>query len=222
MWTLYQFPLCPFSRKVRIALAEKNVDFALELEYPWARSDRLLGLNQAGQTPVLAGEKPGPLVHSQAICEYFEETVEKAPLLGSGSAARAEVRRLTAWFDEKCYAEATNPLLLERMYKRVVLRQPPEARTLRAASQAVALHLDRIEALLGERRWLAGATFSLADVAAFAQLSVADYLGGLGFSGYPDTKQWYSAVKSRPSVRRLLPDRMEGLVPPPHYDKLDF
>ncbi|MEE4348858.1 MAG: glutathione S-transferase family protein [Pacificimonas sp.] len=222
MWTLYQFPLCPFSRKVRIALAEKDVEFALETEYPWARSDRLVDLNRAGQTPVLAGEKPGPLADSQAICEFFEETIEKAPLMGSGSAARAEVRRLTAWFDEKCYAEAVNPLMMERMYKRIVLREPPEARALRGAAQAVVVHLDYIEYLLGDRRWLAGSTFTLADIAAFSQLSVADYLGGLSFSGYPDAKQWYATVKSRPSVRRLLPDRMEGLVPPAHYDKLDF
>lgn len=222
MWTLHHFPLCPFSRKVRIALAEKDVEFALELDYPWDRSDRLMDLNPAGQTPALVGERGAPLADSDAICEYFEETVEKAPLLGSGAAARAEVRRLTAWFDQKCYAEAVNPLMGERMYKRLVLRQPPDARVLRASSQALGAHLDYIEGLLGERRWLAGNSFSLADIAAFAQLSVADYLGGLPLNGYPDAKQWYSAVKSRPSVRRLLPDRMNGLIPPPHYDKLDF
>ena len=222
MWILHQFLLCPFSRKVRIVLTEKGVEFTLAEELPWLKSDALMDMNRAGQTPVLSGGRDGPLANSAAIAEYFEETVEKTPLLGSGPAQRAEVRRLAAWFDQKCYAEAVNPLLGERMYKRLVLRQPPDAGAIRQAARALAGHLDYIEYLLAERRWLAGPGFSLADIAAFAQLSVADYLGGLSWQGYPDAKTWYSTVKSRPSVRALLPERMEGLRPPAHYDKLDF
>ncbi|MEM8827363.1 MAG: glutathione S-transferase family protein [Pseudomonadota bacterium] len=222
MWTLHHFPLCPFSRKVRILLAEKEVEFTLETALPWERTDAFIDMNRAGQTPVLSGGRDGPLADSVAIAEYFDETVEKAPLLGSGAAARAEVRRLTAWFDQKCYAEAIAPLLTERMYKRIVLREAPDSRALRTAARALAEHLDYIEYLLGARRWLAGSTFSLADVTAAAQLSVADYLGGTDWRGFPDAKTWYSAMKSRRSVRALLPERMEGISPPNHYDKLDF
>ncbi len=222
MWTLSQFPLCPFSRKIRILLAEKGVPFELKTEYPWDRSDRLMDLNRSGQTPVLSGEKDGPLADSQAIAEYFEETVEKSPLMGSGPAMRAEVRRLTAWFDQKFYAEAVNPLLTERMYKRIVLRASPDAGAIRQAARALTQHLDYIEYLLGDRRWLAGSSFSLADISAAAHISVADYLGGTDWRGYPDAKTWYSAIKSRPSVRALLPERMEGISPPAHYDQLDF
>ena len=34
MWQLYQFPLCPFSRKVRLHLSEKGVPFELWRENP--------------------------------------------------------------------------------------------------------------------------------------------------------------------------------------------
>lgn len=222
MWTLYHFPLCPFSRKVRIALTEKGVPFELAEVRPWERPDALVDRNRACQTPVLDGEKPGPLADSQAICEFFEETVEKTPLIGSGAAARAEVRRLCTWFDEKFYAETVHLLLAERMYKRIAERAAPDGGALRAAARRGAEHLDYIEYLLGERRWLAGATFSLADISAAAQLSVADYLGGVDWKAAPDARVWYSAVKSRPSFRALLPERMSGVTPPAHYDKLDF
>jgi glutaredoxin len=53
MWQLYQFPLCPFSRKVRLALSEKGVAFDLVREDPWAASDEFYALNPAGRTPVL-------------------------------------------------------------------------------------------------------------------------------------------------------------------------
>ncbi|MBV7257763.1 glutathione S-transferase family protein [Pacificimonas sp. WHA3] len=222
MWTLHHFTLCPFSRKVRIVLAEKGVEFTLEEELPWLKSDELMDMNRAGQTPVLSGGKAGPIADSIAICEYFEETIEKAPLLGSGAAARAEVRRLTAWFDQKFYAEVVNPLLTERMFKRLVMRASPDSAALRVAARAMAVHLDYIEYLLGDRRWLAGSTFSLADIAAAAQLSVADYLGGIDWRGYRDAKTWYATVKSRRSIRAMLPERMAGISPPIHYDKLDF
>ena len=62
----------------------------------------------------------------------------------------------------------------------------------------------------------------MADVAAAAHISVADYLGGIDWDGHDSTRQWYSALKSRPTFRPMLGEKMEGLPPPPHYDKLDF
>ena len=53
MWLLYQFPLCPFSRKVRLLLAEKNISYELIREDPWKASDDFWNLNPACRTPVL-------------------------------------------------------------------------------------------------------------------------------------------------------------------------
>ncbi|MCA3256086.1 MAG: glutathione S-transferase family protein [Alphaproteobacteria bacterium] len=223
MWQLFQYPLCPFSRKVRFALAEKGVAHELVREYPWDKRDEFTDLNPAGQTPVLVATSGAlTLIDSNAICEYFEETVERTPLLGAGPAERAETRRLVAWFDTKFFAEAGVLLLQERMFKRLVARSSPDATLLRAAGRAVEHHLDYIEYLLDHRRWLGGSTFGLADIAAAAHLSVADYLNGVDWTGHAGAKQWYSAIKSRPTFRPLLADRMEGLAPPQHYDKLDF
>ncbi len=54
MWQLFQFPLCPFSRKVRLILAEKGVGHELVRENPWERRDEFIDLNPAGETPVMA------------------------------------------------------------------------------------------------------------------------------------------------------------------------
>jgi glutathione S-transferase len=221
MWRLYQYPLCPFSRKVRLALAEKGVEAELVAERPWERRDEFVDMNPAGQTPVLVGER-AVLCDSSAICEYFEETIERSPLIGASAADRAEVRRLTAWFDQKFYAEVTHLLLAERMYKRIVERASPDGAALRTAGRNLENHLGYLEYLLDHRRWLSGATIGLADLAAAAHLSVADYLGALDWKGHGTAKQWYSVIKSRPSFRQLLTERMDGLTPPAHYDKLDF
>ena len=185
MWLLYQFPLCPFSRKVRLLLGEKGIGYDLVRESPWAMRDEFLDLNPAGTTPVMADHDKGlTLIDSQAICEYFEETVEKVPLISGTAAGRAEVRRLTAFFDQNFYGDVVGPLLHERMKKRLIERAPPDARVLREAMKRANVHMDYMDYLLDHRSWMAGGTLSLADIAAAAHLSVADYLGGIDWQGH--------------------------------------
>jgi len=218
MWQLFQFPLCPFSRKVRLLLGEKGIAYELVRENPWEQRDEFLALNPAGRTPVLRHpERDLTLVDSRAICEYCEETVEKNPMINGTAANRAEIRRLVALFDEVFFADVTEPLLYERMKKRIVLRQPPDSRLLREAMRLANDHLDYIDYLIDNRPWLAGATMSLADLAAAAQISVADYLGGIDWQSHEQAQGWYSVFKSRPSFRPLLAERMEVIHPPAHY-----
>jgi glutathione S-transferase len=103
------------------------------------------------------------------------------------------------------------------MKKRLVLRTSPDSGALRSAMRLAHEHLDYIDWLTDNRRWLAGAQLSLADFAAAAQISVADYLGGIDWSGHEGARTWYRVLKSRPSFRPLLTQKMEGIVPPTHY-----
>jgi len=218
MWQLYYFPLCPFSRKVRLALSEKGVGYDLRRETPWDASDAFYSYNPAGRTPVLRlEEKNLTLIDSQAICEFFEETVDKSPLILGTAVGRAEIRRLTALFDESFFADVTHPLLHEKMKKRLVLKQSPDSTSLRKAMRLAHEHLDYIDWLTDNRRWLAGAQLSLADFAAAAQISVAEYLGGIDWSGHDEAHGWYRVMKSRPSFRPLLTEKMEGIPAPAGY-----
>lgn len=223
MWQIFQFPLCPFSRKVRLLLGEKGVAYELVRENPWEHRDEFIDMNPTGRTPVVRDhERDITLIDSNAICEYFEETVDKNPMISGTATGRAEIRRLVAWFDEQFFGDVVALLLHERMHKRIVHRQPPDARLLREAMRMANQHLDYTDYLIDHRPWLAGATMSLADIAAAAHISVADYLGGIDWSGHEQTKGWYAGFKSRPSFRPLLSERMEVITAPKHYEQLDF
>lgn len=223
MWQLFQFPLCPFSRKVRLMLTEKGVQFELVRESPWERRDEFVDLNPAGRTPVMVESDRGIiLIDSRAICDYFEETVDAVPMIPGPATDRAEIRRLISWLDEQLYADVVGPLLEERMRKRLVRREAPDTKVLREAMRACNAHMDYLDYLLDHRRWLAGPLLTLADLAAAAHLSVADYLGGVDWRGHKQTVDWYGVMKSRPSFRPLLAERMEVITPPTHYDKVDF
>ena len=81
--------------------------------------------------------------------------------------------------------------------------------------------LDELDTLLDHRMWLAGPTLTLTDLAAAAQVSVADYLGVIDWSGHDQAYIWYSVLKSRRSFQPLLTDRVEAMTPPPHYAQID-
>lgn len=224
MWQLYHYALCPFSRKVRLLLGEKGVGYELVREHPWTRRDEFVDLNPAAETPVMVqADKGVALIDSAAICEYFEETVDKAAMISGTAANRAEIRRLVAWFDHAFFRDVSGPLLEERMKKRIVPNSPaPSAAAMREAMKGAVAHLDYTDYLLGHRKWLAGATMTLADLACAAHISTADYLGGIDWRGHEETARWYRGIKSRPTMRALLAERMEGIVPPKHYDDPDF
>ncbi|QQN73329.1 glutathione S-transferase family protein [Croceicoccus sp. YJ47] len=222
MWQLYQFPLCPFSRKLRLLMSEKNIAFTLERENPWDTREAFYLMNPTGRTPVVRHSEKGiVLADSKAIAEYFEETVDKNPMINGTATGRAEIRRLVALFDENFYGDVVAPLTMERMTKRIVLKEAPDSRILRAAMRLCDEHLDYVDYLIDNRPWLAGPTMSLADLAAAAQISVADYLGGINWSGHEQARSWYSVFKSRPSFQPLLSDRMEGVHPPRHYSDVN-
>ena len=222
MWRLYQFPLCPFSRKVRLLLGEKRIAYELCQVIPWRRQLEFRQLNRTGRTPAMQDAEHGiVLADSRAICEYFEETVVGFPLMSGSAEQRAEIRRLVAWFDEQFYAEVTWPLLRGRLITPAKTGGNRNTGMLPGARRKADAYLDELGYYLGHRRWLAGPTLSLADLAAAAQISVSDYFGGIDWSGHEQANVWYSVLKSRPSFQPILAARVAGIEPPPHYSDLD-
>ena len=222
MRVLHHLPLSPYSRKVRLALAEKRIPFELRVERVWERRPEFLEMNAACTVPVLQEENGLAIADSYAICEYLDEAYPDIGLFGRTLAERAEVRRLVAWFDGKFGAEVTRNLVYEKQMKRVLGRGNPDASVIRAGYQNLRPHLDYLGWLAETRAWLAGPTVSLADFAAAAHLSTLDYIGDVDWSVSEAAKEWYARMKSRPAFRALLADRISGVAPPPHYANLDF
>jgi glutathione S-transferase len=223
MRLLHHLPLSPYSRKVRLALAEKGLPFELKLERVWERRPEFLALNPAAQVPVLVEENGLAVADSAAICEYLDEAYPETPaLIGRTLAERVECRRLVAWFDGKFAREVDDNLLFEKMMRRLLGRGEPEAAAIRAGFVNLRHHLAYLGWLAEHRKWLAGDALTLADLAAAAHLSALDFLGDVDWSISPAAKEWYARVKSRPAFRPLLNDRVGGLTPPAHYADLDF
>ncbi|MEJ1990355.1 MAG: glutathione S-transferase family protein [Maritimibacter sp.] len=218
---LYHFPLSPFSRKVRLSLAEKKIEVELVEERYWLKNPEFLRRNPAGKVPVLRMDSQ-TLAESAAICEYLEERYPNPALMPTSPEGRYEVRRLVGWFDDKFHNEVTSKLVYERVNKKITGQGYPDSANVKAGAKAIKMHLDYMGWLLDQRRWLAGDQMTLADFAAAAHLSTLDYISDVDWDRNANVREWYSKIKSRPAFRSILADHLPGFPPPPHYADLDF
>ena len=94
--------------------------------------------------------------------------------------------------------------------------------TVRAGREALRAEPDPARHAGRHERVPRGRELSLADLALAAHLSALDYYGEVPWAEYPPLTEWYTRIKSRPSFRPLLADRVPGQPPVPHYAELDF
>jgi glutathione S-transferase len=228
MATLLHYPLCAFSRSIRLALVECGFEADLVEERPWEWRRAFIELNPAGTVPVLVTEEHGPISGTYPISEFLADTIdERDPrgfqLFPGEPPARAEARRLVDWFHRKFYDEVTSYLVDEKVFRRFGPQSSsPNMEAMRAGHDNLRYHLTYIGHLADTRSWLAGEALSFADLAAAAHLSVLDYLGEVPWEEFEAAKNWYALLKSRPSFRPLLQDRVPGFTASETYADLDF
>ena len=165
-----------------------------------------------------------------SIAEYLDETrgalKRERRLLAEDPMDRAEIRRLADWYLVKTESEVTRHLVRERVLKPLMPEAlgggSPDSSAIRAARANIRQHMKYTNWLAGTRPWLAGPRITYADLAAASTLSILDYLGEIDWSGHNAARDWYTRMKSRPSFRPLLADRVRGLSPAAHYADLDF
>lgn len=228
MTKLYQYPLDPFCRRIRVSVAELGGELDLIEERPWDARTEFLRMNPTGLVPVLVADDGTIAAGIEAVEGYLEDTRdENTPSqVGVTAAERAETRRLVAWFDGKFHHDVSAPLLIEKIVRRFVPPEhgggAPNMNRVRAALDKIRPQLDYVGSLVRERNWIAGDEITIADFAAASHLSVLDYLGDVPWSSDDDAKAWYQRIKSRPSFRSILADKIQGMPPPRIYADLDF
>jgi glutathione S-transferase len=158
----------PYARKVRIALAEKKIDYALREESPWTPGNAVSAANPLGKIPVLVLDDGTRLFDSRVIVEYLDTVSPVSRLIPEPSRQRIAVKRWEALADGLCDAAAA--INLER--KRPARQQ---------SSPWIARQQETIDRALGEmaleldaRPWCNGEGYSLADIATGCALGYLD------------------------------------------------
>jgi RNA polymerase-associated protein len=202
MLKLYNYPDCPFCQKVRVVLAEKDLEYEehlVDLRKQDQKTPEFLALNPYGKVPVLVDDET-VVYDSTIINEYLEDEYPIPSLLPTpeDSQGRARVRLLEDYCDNS-FIPPTTVLLAQALKpegERDEQRVEQARDDLRRCLYFLREHLDGNE-------FLAGDSFTLADAAFAPRMMV---LGRLGFEFEPalaPVQQWLDRVRTRPSVARL-------------------
>lgn len=218
---VYHYPICPFSRQVRIYLSELGIEFTLVKEDYWQSKSNVRKLNPAGVLPII---QINDNIYSgiYAITEYIYDSYDHFIFMHESKEIKAEIRRLIAWANDKFYNEVTKVFINEKVIRPFSNIGTPRVEYLKAMSQNLHKHLEYFTSVLEERSFLAYDSISCADIACSTHLSVLDYFGEINWDKYLIVKQWYSIIKSRPSFRSLLNDQVPGFTAHKSYKNLDF
>jgi glutathione S-transferase len=195
MIKLYTFPPSTNSRKVRIALLEKGLEFErinVDLAKREQKNPEYLKIHPFGQVPALDDE--GFIVYdSTVINEYLEDEYPYPPLMPKDSEGRARARLLEDFRDSHF-----NPVFVKIIYE---MRKPEGERVaevITGAKSDINKCFDRIEMELQGKEYLAG-SFSLADIAFMANLELLDRFQIPVDPKYKNTIAWIARLKARPS-----------------------
>jgi glutathione S-transferase len=213
MRSLLQLLLAPPSRFVRLLIAEKRL--ACDLAVPEDLSQHL---------PVFIDLDGSRYQGLWAIVDHLEGAYPERPLAPEDEAARAESLRLLDWTMGPFLDSVTRRIVYERASQRYTgstARRAPDMEIVRAGREALRAELGVIGASAERNGCLASRDCTLGDLAVAAHLSAMDYFGEVPWSDFPATAEWYMRIKSRPSFRTLLADRIPGQPPVSHYADLD-
>jgi stringent starvation protein A len=200
MLKLYDYPDCPFCQKVRVVLAEKDLEFEkifVDLRKQEQKLPDFLRLNPYGKVPVLIDEDE-VIYDSTIINEYLEDEYPLPRLMPEDSQRRSRVRMLEDYCDNSFIPPTT--MLLAQLRKTDAERDGQRVEQAREELRRALYYLrDR----LAGQEFLVGKEFSLADAAFAPRIMV---LGRLGVELEPalaSVQAWIDRIRVRPSVRSL-------------------
>jgi glutathione S-transferase len=203
-------------------MREKKLDYELIFDFPWDRKNAFSKKHVFSDLPALVDANGAVLEGWYAIVEHLEQSYRTNSLLGATPNEKAESRRIATLFNEMFFADVTKNIVFEKVMKRHIDRSSPDSASIRKGADAIKKYFDYISWLTDCRNWLSGDEFSLADISAASQISCVDYVGSIKWDDYSAVKDWYVRIKSRPSFRDILADRIPNIAPPDYYSELDF
>jgi glutathione S-transferase len=213
MRRLVHLLLSPPSRFARLLIAEKRLTF-----------DPLPAEDPSAQLPMFVDLDGARAVGLWAIVDHLEGGYPEHPLTPEEPLARAESLRLVDWAMATLHENVTRKIVYEKASQRftgAAAKRAPDMEAIRSGREALKGALKEIGANAEQHGYLAARECTLGDLAVAAHVSALDYFGEVSWGDYQAAAEWYMRMKSRPSFRSLLSDRVPGQPPVSHYAELD-
>jgi len=211
--TVYGIPGSPFLRSVEIALREKGVDYRLQVLNPGESksAEYLQERHPFGRIP--AFEHDGFRIYeTQAIIRYIDQVFPDPALTPADPKERARMNQVIGAIEWYFFPKAGVPIGFNRIVGPAVFGITPDEAAIQEAIPMAQTCIAEFARLLGEQRFIAGETFSIADIMLGAQLDFFRYTPeGASLLGDTQLEQWLDRIRQRSS--------MLATEPPPAFKK---
>ena len=206
---LYEYTMAPNPRRVRIFLAEKGVEIdTVQVDIPSGENlaAEFRAINPRSLLPTLVLDDGTVIDESVAICRYIEELHPEPPLMGTDAQSKAVIesaQRHMEWDGLLSVAEAfrnANPAFRDRGISGSEGVPAIEALVDRGRASTLRF-FAALNDTLGESEYVAGDTFSIADITAFCVVDFAKWIQIRAGDEHPHLNRWYAGVKARPSAQ---------------------
>ena len=194
-------PTSPYVRKVRIALAEKKIEYQMVDASPWELGNPVHEWSPLGKVPVLVLDDGTQLFDSRVIVEYIDTVSPVSRLIPEPNRQRIEVKRWEALADGIC--DATQAIVLES-------RRPAKQQNqgwVDRQRQKIGAGVAELARELEEKSWCNGESYSLADLATGCALGYLDlrYPELDWRRDYPNLARLADKLAKRPSFLETAP-----------------
>jgi glutathione S-transferase len=200
---IYDFALAPNPRRLRIFVAEKGLKIPIEQVDIFTgqnRTPEMLAKNPAGGLPVLELDDGSHLAESVAICRYIEGLHPEPNLMGKDSREQAEIEMWNRRVELGLLSAAGRAFQHTNELFKARLKQMPEyGETQREATKQ---QLQWLDAQIGNKPFLAGDRFTIADITAEVAVDFAAQAAGVPLDpALKNLTRWHQSVSSRPSAK---------------------
>ena len=212
MITIYGANISPFVRKVRVFLAEKNIQYKLEPVNPFAAGAEYRKLSPLGKIPAFQDGNV-TLADSSVICAYVEKTNPQPGLIPLAPADYAQA----LWFEEYGDGGLAPVVGPEIFRQRVVMplffkQQGDDAVVQKAIAEKLPPLFDYLENTLGDRTTLVGSSFTLGDIGVATQFVNLRHAGvTVDAQRWPKLARYIAAIHGRPSFAAVIEEEEAGL-----------
>ena len=204
----YDCKTAPSPRRVRIFMAEKGLDIEtvqVDLASGEQLGEAFRRINPDCVVPVLEIDDGSHLSEIVAICQYLEELQPEPPLMGSTPEERARISMWNAkveqqglWGIMDAFRNAAKGLAGRALTGPESYEQIPQLAE--RGRQRVAQFFRRLDGQLADQPFVAGATFSIADISALVLVDFAKWIKLAIPDELTHLRRWYADVSSRPSA----------------------
>jgi glutathione S-transferase len=200
---IYDFAFAPNPRRLRIFVAEKGLKIPIEQVDIFTgknRTPEMLAKNPAGGLPVMELDDGTHLAESVAICRYLESLHPEPNMMGKNSREQADIEMWNRRVELGLFSAAGRAFQHTNELFKARLKQFPEyGETQR---EAVTQQLQWLDAQIGNKPFIAGDRFTIADITAEVAVDFAAQAAGVTADpGLKNLGRWYESVSSRPSAK---------------------